>query len=70
MSGRSMRTRSSTRSQRRFFDLFTKAEMIVAWNAPTMNFVMYTVVLLIVLMGGEDIVLGTMMTGELTSIMV
>ena len=44
--------------------------MIVAWNAPTMNFVMYTVVLLIVLMGGEDIVLGTMMTGELTSIMV
>ena len=55
---------------KKVFDLFTKAEMIVAWNAPTMNFVMYTVVLLIVLMGGEDIVLGTMMTGELTSIMV
>ena len=52
------------------FELFTKAEMLVSWNAPVMNFVMYTVVLLIVLLGGEDIVLGTMMTGELTSIMV
>ena len=52
------------------FDLFTKAEKLVAWNSPVMNFVMYTVVLLIVLIGGEDIVLGNMMTGELTSIMV
>nr|WP_296265446.1 ABC transporter ATP-binding protein [uncultured Merdimonas sp.] len=52
------------------FDLFTKAEKIVAWNSPVMNFVMYTVVLAIVLMGGEDIVYGTMQTGELTSIMV
>ena len=52
------------------FDLFTRAEMIVAWNSPVMNFVMYTVVLLIVLIGGEDIVFGTMQTGELTSIMV
>lgn len=47
------------------FDLFTKAEKIVAWNSPVMNFVMYTVVLAIVLMGGEDIVYGTMQTGEL-----
>lgn len=52
------------------FDLFTKAEKLVAWNSPVMNFVMYTVVLLVVLIGGEDIVLGNMMTGELTSIMV
>ena len=52
------------------FDLFTKAEKLVAWNSPVMNFVMYTVVLLIVLIGGKDIVLGNMMTGELTSIMV
>ena len=55
---------------KKVFELFTKAEMLVAWNSPVMNFVMYTVVLLIVLIGGEDIVLGTMMTGELTSIMV
>ena len=55
---------------KKVFDLFTRAEMIVAWNSPVMNFVMYTVVLLIVLIGGEDIVFGTMQTGELTSIMV
>ncbi len=55
---------------RKVFELFTRAEMIVAWNSPVMNFVMYTVVLLIVLIGGEDIVFGTMQTGELTSIMV
>ena len=55
---------------KKVFDLFIRAEMIVAWNSPVMNFVMYTVVLLIVLIGGEDIVFGTMQTGELTSIMV
>ena len=55
---------------KKVFNLFTRAEMIVAWNSPVMNFVMYTVVLLIVLIGGEDIVFGTMQTGELTSIMV
>ena len=70
MSGRSNENEKFHKISKKVFDLFTKAEMIVAWNAPTMNFVMYTVVLLIVLMGGEDIVLGTMMTGELTSIMV
>ena len=52
------------------FDLFTKAEKIVAWNSPVMQFVMYTVVLLLVLIGGENIVTGDMQTGELTSIMV
>ena len=35
-----------------------------------MQFVMYTVVLLLVLIGGENIVTGNMQTGELTSIMV
>ena len=52
------------------FDLFTKAEKIVAWNSPVMQFVMYTVVLLLVLIGGENIVTVNMQTGELTSIMV
>lgn len=52
------------------FELFTKAEKLVAWNSPVMNLVMYTVVILIVLLGGEDIISGSMMTGELTSIMV
>ena len=52
------------------YDLFTKAEKIVSWNSPVMQFVMYTVVLLLVLIGGENIVTGNMQTGELTSIMV
>lgn len=52
------------------FELFTKAEKIVAWNSPVMQFVMYTVVLLLVLIGGENIVSENMQTGELTSIMV
>lgn len=52
------------------FDLFTKAEKIVAWNSPVMQFVMYAVVLLLVLIGGESIVTEQMQTGELTSIMV
>lgn len=55
---------------RKVFELFTKAEKIVAWNSPVMQFVMYTVVLLLVLIGGESIVGETMQTGELTSIMV
>ncbi len=52
------------------FELFTKAEKIVAWNSPVMQFVMYIVVLCLVLIGGESIISGDMQTGELTSIMV
>ena len=52
------------------FELFTKAEKIVAWNSPIMQFVMYAVVLCLVLIGGESIITGDMQTGELTSIMV
>lgn len=52
------------------YDLFTKAEKIVAWNSPVMQFTMYTVVLLMILIGGRSIVYGTMETGEMTSIVV
>ena len=52
------------------YSLFTKAEKIVAWNSPVMQFTMYIVVLLIVYLGGRNIVFQTMETGELTSIMV
>ena len=52
------------------YNLFTKAEKIVAWNSPVMQFTMYIVVLLIVYLGGRNIVFQTMETGELTSIMV
>ena len=52
------------------YALFTKAEKIVAWNSPVMQFMMYTVVLLIAAIGGRSIVLGSMETGELTSVIV
>lgn len=52
------------------FQLFTKAEKIVAWNAPTMQFTMYLIVLIMVLIGGRSIVFQTMETGELTSVIV
>lgn len=52
------------------FRLFTKAEKIVAWNSPTMQFTMYIVVLAMVLIGGESIISGDMLTGELISVIV
>ena len=52
------------------YTLFTKAEKIVAWNSPVLQFMMYAVVILIALIGGRSIVFGTMETGELTSVIV
>ena len=52
------------------YNLFTKAEKIVAWNSPVMQFTMYSVVLIMVLIGGKSIIAGTMETGELTSVIV
>ncbi len=52
------------------YDLFTKAEKIVSWNNPVMQFTIYTVVLCMVLIGGKSIVFQTMETGELTSVIV
>ena len=52
------------------FKLFTKAEKIVAWIMPVMQFTIYAVVIVMVLVGGESIIYGTMQTGELTSVIV
>lgn len=52
------------------YKLFTKAEKIVAWNNPVMMFFMYSVIILMVLIGGKSIVGGAMATGELTSVLV
>ncbi len=52
------------------FDLFTKAEKIVAFNNPVMMFVMYSVILIMVLIGGQAIVFGGMEAGDLTSVLV
>lgn len=52
------------------YKLFTKAEKIVAFNNPIMMFVMYAVILIMVLIGGEAIVFGSMEAGEMTSVLV
>lgn len=52
------------------YQLFTKAEKIVAWNSPVMQFTMYAVVLLMVFIGGQSIVFQTMQPGELTSVII
>ena len=52
------------------YKLFTKAEKIVAWNSPVMQFTMYAVIMAMVLIGGKSIVYGTMEVGELTSVIV
>ena len=49
------------------YDLFTKAEKIVAWNSPVMQFTVYIVVLAMIFIGGRSIVFGSMETGEMTS---
>ena len=52
------------------FQLFTKAEKIVAFNSPVMQFTMYAVVLIMVYLGGKSMIFGSMQTGELTSVIV
>ena len=52
------------------YKFFTKAEKIVALNAPVMQFTIYTCILLISYFSARFIVVGTMTTGELTSLVV
>lgn len=52
------------------YTLFTKAEKIVAWNSPVMQFTIYTAMLLMVAIGGREIVFGAMEIGEMTSVIV
>ena len=46
---------------------FTKAEAILAWNNPMMQFFIYLVITVISWFGARYIVSGTMTTGEITS---
>lgn len=50
------------------YNLFKKAEKIVAFNGPAMQFAIYTCILLLSWIGAKLIVGGTMQTGELSSI--
>ncbi len=50
------------------YENFRKAEKIVAWNSPVMQFTIYTCILLISWFGTQLIVGGAMQTGQLSSI--
>ena len=52
------------------YDLFIKAELLVASVLPATQVVIYTVIILILLNGGTSIIVGDMTTGQLTSIIV
>ncbi|MBQ9930791.1 MAG: ABC transporter ATP-binding protein [Firmicutes bacterium] len=52
----------------RIFDLFSKAEKLLALNGPLMQFVVYASMLLICWFGAGDIVAGKMTTGQLVSV--
>ena len=50
------------------YNLFKKAEKIVAFNGPAMQLAIYTCILLLSWIGAKLIVGGTMQTGELSSV--
>ncbi|MDD2980839.1 MAG: ABC transporter ATP-binding protein [Hespellia sp.] len=50
------------------YRLFVKAETILTWNMPTMQFMMYTCILLLSWLGAKSIVGGSLTTGELMSL--
>ena len=52
------------------YERFVRAEKIVAWNAPLMQFTMYIAILLISWLAGELIVQSEMTTGALMSMIV
>ncbi|CAM3210473.1 ABC transporter ATP-binding protein [Streptobacillus felis] len=52
------------------FRLFSKAEGFASLNSFVMQFTVYTVIILILIIGGKSIVFGNMQTGELTSVIV
>ena len=52
------------------YDRFIRAEKIVAWNSPLMQFTMYVSILLISWLAGELIVQEEMTTGQLMSMIV
>ena len=51
------------------YNMFTKAEKIISYNAPAMQLSMYTCVIFIAWFGSHMIVGGSLTTGELTSLL-
>lgn len=51
------------------YNIFCKAEGIVAWNAPVMNFTVYTCIILISWIGAHLVVQNELTTGQLMSLL-
>ncbi len=51
------------------YNIFCKAEGIVAWNAPVMNFTIYTCIILISWIGAHLVVQDELTTGQLMSLL-
>lgn len=51
------------------YKMFLKAESVVAWNAPVMQFTVYTCILLISWIGAKMVVGSSLTTGELMNLM-
>lgn len=51
------------------FKAFSKAEKMMSFNNPTLQFAIYLSMLLIALVGGRFIIYGTMTTGEMSSLL-
>ena len=53
------------KASRNVYRMFVNAESIVAWNAPVMQFTVYTCILGISYLGAKMVVAGSLTTGEL-----
>lgn len=58
-----------TKASSNIYKMFSKAERIIAWNAPLMQFTVYTCILLISWLGAKMIVSDSLTTGALTSLL-
>lgn len=58
-----------TKASMNVYKMFVKAEGIISFNAPLMQFTVYTCILLISWVGAKSIVAGNLATGELMSIL-
>lgn len=58
-----------SKASENIYKMFVKAESLIAWNNPIMQFTVYTCILLISWLGAKMIVGSTMTTGELTQLL-
>ena len=58
-----------TKASKNIYDVFIKAESIVVFNGPIMQFMVYACILLISWIGAHMIISGTLLTGDLMTLL-